>query len=263
MGAAGSKKQSRQRGGLREKLLQARGETHGKLWEGLEDGYSQSRGELGRDWNLHSSEGQGYSEGQFMNTPWRNPARERDKLKYRQQNMDDVDDDDDELIGVSVHPKVPLRAMSYKLAIDMSHFIKKKGGLEGIYYSERRHRILDIYLEKEEGIIPDWQNYTSGPGIRYPMFFGWLWKLVPVEVSDEAQEDETHYLVHPAQISQWDDPWGEVLAWKFDSQLAYRYEAFIRYPEEFGSKSGLSEEEVKRRLTARGLLKMADKKETS
>nr|ACR21548.1 nef protein [Simian immunodeficiency virus] len=262
MGAAGSKKRSRQQRGLRERLLQARGETYGRLWEGLEDGYSQSRGELGRDWNLHSSEGQGYSEGQFMNTPWRNPAREREKLKYRQQNMDDIDDDDDELIGVSVHPKVPLRAMSYKLAMDMSHFIKEKGGLEGIYYSERRHRILDIYLEKEEGIIPDWQNYTSGPGIRYPMFFGWLWKLVPVEVSDGAQEDETHCLVHPAQISQWDDPWGEVLAWKFDSQLAYRYEAFIRYPEEFGSKSGLSEEEVKRRLTARGLLKMADKKET-
>nr|AIG88763.1 Nef protein [Simian immunodeficiency virus] len=263
MGAGGSKKQSRRRGELRERLLQARGETYGRLWEGLEEGYSQSRGGLDRGWKLHSSEGQEYNEGQFMNTPWRNPAREREKLKYRQQNMDDVDDDDDELVGVSVHPKVPLRPMSYKLAIDMSHFIKEKGGLEGIYYNERRHRILDIYLEKEEGIIPDWQNYTSGPGIRYPMFFGWLWKLVPVHVSEEAQTDETHCLVHPAQTYQWDDPWGEVLAWKFDPQLAYTYEAFIKHPEEFGSKSGLSEEEVRRRLTARGLLKMADKKETS
>nr|AIG89442.1 Nef protein [Simian immunodeficiency virus] len=263
MGAAGSKKQSKPCGGLRERLLKARGETYGRLWEGLEEGYSQSRGGLGRDWNLYSSEGQGYSEGQFMNTPWRNPAREREKLKYRQQNMDDVDDDDNELVGVSVRPKTPLRAMSYKLAIDMSHFIKEKGGLEGIYYDERRHRILDIYLEKEEGIIPDWQNYTSGPGIRYPMFFGWLWKLVPVNVTEEAQTDETHCLMHPAQTHQWDDPWGEVLAWKFDPQLAYTYEAFIKHPEEFGSKSGLSEEEVTRRLTARGLLKMADKKETS
>nr|AAN04563.1 Nef [Simian immunodeficiency virus]AAN04564.1 Nef [Simian immunodeficiency virus]AAN04565.1 Nef [Simian immunodeficiency virus] len=92
--------------------------------------------------------------------------------------------------------------------------------------------------------------------------FGWLWKLVPVNVSDEAQEDEEHYLMHPAQTSQWDDPWGEVLAWKFDPTLAYTYEAYVRYPEEFGSKSGLSEEEVRRRLTARGLLNMADKKET-
>nr|AAN04568.1 Nef [Simian immunodeficiency virus] len=48
--------------------------------------------------------------------------------------------------------------------------------------------------------------------------FGWLWKLVPVNVSDEAREDEEH--------------------------------------------SDLSEEEVRRRLTARGLLNMADKKET-
>ncbi|AFV26174.1 nef protein, partial [Simian immunodeficiency virus] len=255
MGAAGSKKRSRQPGELRERLLQARGETYGRLWEGSEGGYLQSQEGLGRGWNLHSSEGQKYSEGQFMNTPWRNPAREREKLKYRQQNMD-------ELVGVSVYPKVPLRAMSYKLAIDMSHFIKEKGELEGIYYSNRRHRILDIYLEKEEGIVPDWQNYTSGPGIRYPMFFGWLWKLVPVDVTEEAQTDERHCLMHPAQTSQWDDPWGEVLAWKFDSQLAYNYEAFIRHPEEFGKKSGLSEEEVKRRLTTRGLLKMADKKET-
>nr|AWX59987.1 nef protein [Simian immunodeficiency virus] len=263
MGGAGSKKQSKQHGGLRERLLRARGETYGKLWKGSGEGYSRSRGASGRDWSLLSCEGQAYSEGQFMNTPWRNPAGEREKELYRQQNMDEVDEEDDDLIGVSVWPRTPLRPMTYKLAIDMSHFIKEKGGLEGIYYSERRHRILDIYLEKEEGIIPDWQNYTSGPGIRYPMCFGWLWKLVPVDVSDEAQEDETHCLVHPAQTSQWDDPWGEVLAWKFDPTLAFTYEAFVKYPEEFGSKSGLSEEEVKRRLTARGLLKMADKKETS
>nr|ABY60459.1 Gag-Pol-Nef protein [Expression vector MVA--89.6P-SIVGPN] len=109
---------------------------------------------------------------------------------------------------------------------------KEKGGLEGIYYSARRHRILDMYLEKEEGIIPDWQDYTSGPGIRYPKTFGWLWKLVPVNVSDEAQEDERHYLMQPAQTSKWDDPWGEVLAWKFDPTLAYTYEAYARYPEE-------------------------------
>nr|AWX59988.1 nef protein [Simian immunodeficiency virus] len=263
MGGAGSKKQHKRHLKLRERLLQARGETYGRFYDGLEDGCLQSRGASGRALSSLCCEGESYSQGQFMNTPWRNPAREREKLAYRQQNMDDIDDDDDDLIGVPVHSKVPLRCMTYKLAVDMSHFIKEKGGLEGIYYNQRRHRILDIYLEKEEGIIPDWQNYTSGPGIRYPMMFGWLWKLVPVEVSDEAQNDETHCLVHPAQTGQWDDPWGEVLAWKFDPTLAYTYEAYIKYPEDFGDKSGLSEEEVKRRLTARGLLKMADKKETS
>ncbi|AFV26129.1 nef protein, partial [Simian immunodeficiency virus] len=258
MGGVGSKKRSKRSSNLQERLLQARGETYGRLWEGLEEGSQQSRGGSGKGLNSLCCE-QVYSEGDYMNTPWRTPAREREKRMYKQQQMDDVDEEDNDLIGVAVRPKVPLRAMTYKLAIDMSHFIKEKGGLEGIYYCPRRHRILDIYLENEEGIVPDWQNYTSGPGIRYPMTFGWLWKLVPVDVSDEAQEDELHCLVHPAQTAQWDDPWGEVLAWKFDATLAYNYEAFIKYPEEFGSKSGLSEEEVRRRLTARGLLKMADK----
>nr|ACD11086.1 Nef protein [Simian immunodeficiency virus] len=265
MGGAGSKKLSKPRGDLRERLLLARGATYGKVFVDSEGASGQSQDASGRDLSSRSyePESQAYCEGQFMNTPWRNPATERAKLQYRQQCMDDVDSDDENETGVSVHPRVPLRAMTYKLAIDMSHFIKEKGGLEGIYYSERRHRILDMYLEKEEGIIPDWQNYTQGPGIRYPMKFGWLWKLVPVDVSEEAQTDETHCLVHPAVASQWDDPWGETLAWQFDPTLAYRYEAFIRYPEEFGWSSGLSEEEVTRRLTARGLLKMADKRGNS
>nr|ABD65292.1 nef protein variant [Simian immunodeficiency virus] len=243
MGGAISTRRSRPSGDLRQRLLRARGETYGRLLGEVEDGSSQSPGGLDKGLSSLSCEGQKY------------PA-------YRKQNMDDIDEEDDDLVGVSVRPKVPLRTMSYKLAIDMSHFIKEKGGLEGIYYSARRHRILDIYLEQEKGIIPDWQDYTSGPGIRYPKTFGWLWKLVPVNVSDEAQEDEEHCLMHPAQTSQWDDPWGEVLAWKFDPTLAHTYEAYVRYPEEFGSKSGLSEEEVRRRLTARGLLNMADKKET-
>nr|ANT86828.1 nef protein [Simian immunodeficiency virus] len=262
MGGAISRRRSKPAGDLRQRLLRARGETCGRLLGEVEDGYSQSLGGLDKGLNSLSCEGQKYSQGQYMNTPWKNPAEERKKLAYREQNMDDVDEEDDDLVGVPVMPRVPLRTMSYKLAIDMSHFIKEKGGLEGIYYSARRHRILDIYLEKEEGIIPDWQEYTSGPGIRFPKTFGWLWKLVPVNVSDEAQEDERNYLLHPAQTSKWDDPWGEVLAWKFDPTLAHTYEAYVRYPEEFGSKSGLSEEEVRRRLTARGLLNMADKKET-
>ncbi|AAA91938.1 nef protein [Simian immunodeficiency virus] len=263
MGGATSKRRSKSPGDLRQRLLRARGETYGRLWEELEDGYSQSLGGSDKGSSLLSCEGQKYNQGQFMNTPWKNPAGEREKLAYRKQNIDDIDEEDNDLVGVPVRPRVPLRIISYKLAVDMSHFIKEKGGLEGIYYSERRHKILDMYLEKEEGIMPDWQNYTSGPGPRYPKTFGWLWKLVPVNVSDEAQEGEENYLLHPAQTSQWDDPWGEVLVWKFDPTLAYTYEAYIRYPEEFGSKSGLSEEEVRRRLTARGLLKMADKRETS
>ncbi len=151
-------------------------------------------------------------------------------------------------------PIVPLRPMTYKLAVDMSHFIKEQGGLEGMYYSERRHRILDTYFENEEGIVSGWQNYTHGPGIRYPKYFGWLWKLVPVEVpAATREEEETHCLMHPAQISSWDDIHGETLIWQFDSLLAYDYVAFNRFPEEFGYQSGLPEEEWKARLKARGI----------
>nr|CAC87743.1 nef protein [Human immunodeficiency virus 2] len=253
MGASGSKTRSRPSRGLRERLLQACGETSGGRWGGSEGGYLQSQEGSGREQNLPSCEGQRYQQGDFMNTPWRNPATDEEKRSYRQQNMDDVDLDDDDLVGVAVTPKVPLRTMTYRLAVDMSHEIKNKGGLEGMYYSDRRHRILDIYLEKEEGIIPDWQNYTHGPGIRYPRFFGWLWKLVPVDVPQEGDDDGTHCLMHPAQTSKFDDPHRETLVWRFDPMLAYEYKAFNLYPEEFGHKSGLPEEEWKARLKARGI----------
>nr|ADN34620.1 nef protein [Human immunodeficiency virus 2] len=242
MGASGSKKQSRHSRGLRERLLRTREGTYGGQSHGSEGGYLQSQGESGREQNSPSCEGQRYQQGDFMNTPWRAPAAEREKKLYKQQNMDDVDSDDDDLIGFPVTPKVPLRAMTFKLAVDMSHFIKEKGGLEGMFYSTRRHRILDLYLENQEGIIADWQNYTHGPGTRYPMFFGWLWKLEPVEVPQD-DEDGTHCLLHPAQTSGFDDPNGETLVWRFDSRLAYEYTAFIKYPEEFGHKSGLEEKE--------------------
>lgn len=33
---------------------------------------------------------------------------------------------------------VPLRPMTYKAAVDLSHFLKEKGGLEGLIHSQRR-----------------------------------------------------------------------------------------------------------------------------
>nr|CAC87753.1 nef protein [Human immunodeficiency virus 2] len=251
MGASGSKKLSRPPRGLQERLLRARAGACGGHWDELGGEYLQSQEESGREQKSPSCEGQRYQQGDFMNTPWKTPAIEGERKAYKQQNMDDVDSDDDDQVGVSVRPKVQLRAMTYRLAVDMSHLIKDKGGLEGMFYSERRHRILDTYLEKEEGIIPDWQNYTHGPGTRYPMFFGWLWKLVPVDVPQEGEE--THCLVHPAQVSKFDDPHGETLVWRFDPMLAHDYEAFKKFPEEFGHKSGLPEEEWKARLKARGI----------
>nr|ADN34633.1 nef protein [Human immunodeficiency virus 2] len=252
MGASGSKMRSGVPRGLQERLLRARAGACGGHWDELGGEYSQSQGESGREQKLPSCEGQRYQQGDFMNTPWRKPATDEEKKQYRQQNMDDVDSDDDDQVGVRVTPRTPLRIMTYKLAIDMSHFIKEKGGLEGMFYSGRRHRILDIYLEKEEGIIPDWQNYTHGPGVRYPMFFGWLWKLVPIEVSPEG-DDEDHCLMHPAQTSRFDDPPGGTLVWRYVSLLALEYTAFVIHPKEFGHKSGLPQIQWKSRQKARGI----------
>nr|AFJ24955.1 nef protein [Human immunodeficiency virus 2] len=253
MGASGSKKQSKPSQGLRERLSRARGGSYGQQCGASGGGYSQFQEGSGREQKSPSCEGQQYQQGEYMNTPWRNPASERQKNLYRQQNMDDVDSNDDDLVGFPVTPRVPLRPITYKLAIDMSHFIKEKGGLEGMFYSKERHKILDLYLEKEEGIVPDWQNYTHGPGTRYPMYFGWLWKLVPVNISQEAEDDETNCLTHPAQTSRYDDEHGETLVWRFDPMLAYDYKAFTLYPEEFGHKSGLPEKEWKAKLKARGI----------
>ncbi|ALX35376.1 nef protein [Human immunodeficiency virus 2] len=251
MGASGSKERSRPARGLRERLLRARAGACGGYWGELGGEYLQSQEGSDKEQKSPSCEGQRYQQGDFMNTPWRNPAAEGEKDAYRQQNMDDVDSDDDDLIRVSVTPRTQLRAMTYRLAVDMSHLIKNKGGLKGMFYSDRRHRILDIYLEKEEGIIADWQNYTHGPGIRYPMFFGWLWKLVPVDLPEEGED--THCLMHPAQKRRFDDQHGETLVWRFDPMLAYDYTAFKLFPEEFGHKSGLPEEEWKAKLKARGI----------
>ncbi|AAL31356.1 nef protein [Human immunodeficiency virus 2] len=236
MGSAGSKKQSKQQRGLRERLLRAQGGPYGRLSGGRRGESSQSPEESDRGLNSPSCEGQTA------------PGAEGGG----QQDIEE--DDEDNEVGVYVRPQVPLRPMTYKLAIDMSHFIKEKGGLEGIFYSERRHRILDTYFENERGIVGGWQNYTYGPGIRYPKHFGWLWKLVPVEVAAVTrEEEETHCLVHPAQTAAWDDPHGETLVWQFDSLLAYSDEAFNRFPEEFGYQSGLPEKEWKARLKARGI----------
>ncbi|ADK78269.1 nef protein [Simian immunodeficiency virus] len=203
----------------RNRMLTSSGEAYALLHKTLQDGPARC------------AEGSGRASRDFLS---------RGGITIEtQQSVDAIDwyeETDDTLVGFPVKPQVPLRPMTFKLAIDLSHFLKEKGGLEGIYYSTRRHRILDIYLENEHGIIPDWQNYTKGPGIRYPMMFGWLWKLVPVDVIDEAKEDEEHSLLHPAETCGMEDPWGEVLAWKFDPMLAIDYVGYKLHPEDFGEK---------------------------
>ncbi|AAC57058.1 nef protein [Simian immunodeficiency virus - agm.tan-1] len=154
----------------------------------------------------------------------------------RKLAADDTWDDwepEEEEVGFPVRPRVPLRQMTYKLAVDFSHFLKEKGGLEGIYWSPKREQILNLYALNEWGIIDDWQAYSPGPGTRKPRCFGFCFELVPVDVSQEAQ-DERHCLLHPAQIEWESDPWKETLVWKFNPLLAVQYN-----PDSFKDMHGL------------------------
>nr|QEE94199.1 nef protein [Human immunodeficiency virus 1] len=139
----------------------------------------------------------------------------------------------EEEVGFPVRPQVPLRPMTYKAAVDLSHFLKEKGGLEGLVYSKKRQDILDLWVYHTQGFFPDWQNYTPGPGIRYPLTFGWCFKLVPLDPAEveKANEGENNSLLHPICQHGMDDEDRDVLVWKFDSRLAFEHKARGLHPE--------------------------------
>nr|BAT69631.1 nef protein [Human immunodeficiency virus 1] len=140
---------------------------------------------------------------------------------------------EEEEVGFPVRPQVPLRPMTFKGAFDLSFFLKEKGGLDGLIYSKRRQEILDLWVYNTQGFFPDWHNYTPGPGIRYPLCFGWCFKLVPVDPR-EVEEDnkgENSCLLHPMSQHGIEDEEREVLMWKFDSALARRHIARELRPE--------------------------------
>nr|BAO10083.1 nef protein [Human immunodeficiency virus 1] len=140
---------------------------------------------------------------------------------------------EDEEVGFPVRPQVPLRPMTFKGAFDLSFFLKEKGGLDGLIYSQKRQDVLDLWVYHTQGYFPDWQCYTPGPGIRYPLTFGWCFKLVPVEPEEveKANEGENKCLLHPMHQHGMDDPEREVLQWKFDRNLASKHVARELFPE--------------------------------
>nr|ADC82943.1 nef protein [Human immunodeficiency virus 1]ADC82967.1 nef protein [Human immunodeficiency virus 1] len=145
----------------------------------------------------------------------------------------EAQEEEEEGVGFPVRPQVPLRPMTYKAAVDLSHFLKEKGGLEGLIYSPKRQEILDLWVYHTQGYFPDWHNYTPGPGVRYPLCFGWCFKLVPMEPDkvEEVTEGENNCLLHPINQHGMDDPEKEVLVWKFDSRLAFHHTAREKHPE--------------------------------
>uniref|UniRef100_Q1W236 Protein Nef n=2 Tax=Human immunodeficiency virus type 1 TaxID=11676 RepID=Q1W236_HV1 len=141
--------------------------------------------------------------------------------------------EEEEEVGFPVRPQVPVRPMTYKAAFDLSFFLKEKGGLDGLTYSKQRQDILDLWVYNTQGFFPDWQNYTPGPGVRYPLTFGWCYKLVPVDPR-EVEEDtkgENSCLLHPMSQHGIEDADRETLKWQFDSSLARRHLARELHPE--------------------------------
>nr|AFU26283.1 nef protein [Human immunodeficiency virus 1] len=139
----------------------------------------------------------------------------------------------EEEVGFPVRPQVPLRPMTYKAAFDLSFFLKEKGGLDGLMYSKQRQDILDLWVYNTQGFFPDWHNYTPGPGVRYPLCFGWCFKLVPVdpEEVEENNKGENNCLLHPMSQHGIEDAEREVLKWKFDSSLARKHIAREMHPD--------------------------------
>nr|ALX35529.1 nef protein [Human immunodeficiency virus 1] len=140
---------------------------------------------------------------------------------------------EDEEVGFPVKPQVPLRPMTFKAAFDLSFFLKEKGGLDGLIYSKKRQEILDLWVYHTQGFFPDWQNYTPGPGTRYPLTFGWCFKLVPMDSAEveKANEGENNSLLHPICQHGMEDEEREVLIWTFDRSLAVKHKARELHPE--------------------------------
>lgn len=161
----------------------------------------------------------------------------RGAITSRNQNNPDCvwleAQEEDQDVGFPVRPQVPLRPMTYKGALDLSHFLKEKGGLEGLIWSQRRQDILDLWIYNTQGYFPDWQNYTPGPGVRYPLTFGWCFELVPVDPKEveEDTEGENNSLLHPMCQHGIEDKEKEVLKWRFNSRLAFEHKARELHPD--------------------------------
>nr|AJP61659.1 nef protein [Human immunodeficiency virus 1] len=137
---------------------------------------------------------------------------------------------EEEEVGFPVRPQVPLRPMTYKAAVDLSFFLKEKGGLEGLIYSKRRQEHPDLLVYLTQTFFPDPEKYTSGPGLRYPNTLAWGYKfnIVGEEASKGGEND---CLMHPMNLHGMEDEHKEILMWKFDSHLARRHMAREVYPE--------------------------------
>nr|AAV50180.1 nef protein [Human immunodeficiency virus 1] len=135
--------------------------------------------------------------------------------------------------GFSSQTSGPVKTNDLQGSFRYEPLFKRKGGTEGLIWSKKRQEILDLWVIHTQGYFPDWQNYTPGPGIRYPLTFGWCFELVPVDPKEveEATEGENNSLLHPMCQHGMDDTEREVLMWRFNSRLAFEHKAKQLHPE--------------------------------
>nr|AAC17904.1 nef protein [Human immunodeficiency virus 1] len=133
---------------------------------------------------------------------------------------------EEEEVGFPVRPQVPLRPMTYKGASDLSHFLREKGGLEGIVYSQKRPRYLDLVGLPHTRLLPDWQTTHQGQGSRFPTD---LWVVLQASTNlrqDKGRRDHCrreNCLLHPINQHGWMTRRKKWLVWEFDSRLAFHH----------------------------------------
>nr|ASW25106.1 nef protein [Human immunodeficiency virus 1] len=131
-----------------------------------------------------------------------------------------------------VRHQLLLRPMTYTAVVDIRHFLKEKGGEDGIIYSQKRQVIHDLLFYHPQVFFHDRQSSTPAPVISSPTTWGWCYKVVPVTPEEvEANEGENNRLLHPMSLHGMEDPEREVLKWEFDSRLAFRHVAREIHPE--------------------------------
>ncbi|AAK01039.1 nef protein [Simian immunodeficiency virus] len=104
---------------------------------------------------------------------------------YHNPEPEDVEDVE---AGCYVMSRLPVRQATIKLLVDISCFLKEKGGLEGIIRTPERDDLIEQYAYIEWGCLKGWLEYEDELGEdgalkedRKPLVAGWLWKLVYIE----------------------------------------------------------------------------------
>nr|AAC17903.1 nef protein [Human immunodeficiency virus 1] len=141
---------------------------------------------------------------------------------------------EEEEVGFPVQTSSTLKTNDLQGALDLSHFLRRKGGTGRDSLLPKETRYLDLVGLPHTRLLPDWQTTHQGQGSRYPLTFGWCFKLVPIELEDEVEEitaGERNCLLHPIDQHGMDDPEEEVLVWRFDSRLAFHHIAREKHPE--------------------------------